>query len=139
MQHWRFNKHSALRDTQRVAFAFYRRITVSALDHISMPWSLLDLGCSVNEQKGVFHVSAVPRRSGCWREPSLLCLDGGAGAGAPWCPRTSAASRAGFYWGCVHGQGGSAHYLSLIDLAELMRKTQENIYYKLLLNEADLN
>lgn len=28
---------------------------------------------------------------------------------------------------------------SLIDSAELMRKIQENIYYKLLLNEADLN
>lgn len=28
---------------------------------------------------------------------------------------------------------------SLIDSAELMRKTQENIYYKLLLNEIDLN
>lgn len=28
---------------------------------------------------------------------------------------------------------------SLIDLAELMRKIQENVYYKLLLNEADLN
>lgn len=58
MQYWRFNKHSALRDTQRVAFALYMRITVSALDHISMPWSLLHLGCSVNELKGVFHISA---------------------------------------------------------------------------------
>lgn len=54
MQYWQFNKHSALRDAQRVSFASYRGIIASALDRIFTPWSLLHLEFSVNDQEGFF-------------------------------------------------------------------------------------
>lgn len=107
--------------------------------------------CSVSEEKRLIFNLSMPSYSsglgagsiggvsGCWRQS--------------WCAgdvHGGTHGDASVVWGSTGIQGWGLLRMhkrivefcslpqSLIDLAELMRKIQENIYYKLLLNKADL-
>lgn len=128
--------------------------SASPLDHVFMPWSLPHLEYMVNDQKGFFLTFPCQTTTAGWvLEASgvVLFLDAGAEVAEQAMCAVVPTEDATVAWGSAAVQRQVLLRMrkrrvelcslsqSLIDLAELMRKIQENVYYKLLLNEAVLN